>query len=182
MSNLSKKILFGILLVVVGGFSLGLRGGWETVSEFDSAEKALNRGEMTAAVLHFEKVVLWDFPFFDYKDKALKGMEAIKQKARSEKNPVLEGYARDALAFVSVSTDGLHRGRVGSPKDRGSLPNHFWSWMVGISLLTWIGATFFLILGSFNTNLTIKNKKRFFITATLLILVFFFWIYSIQQL
>jgi hypothetical protein len=182
MNNLKKSISYLILLVLAGLLSLGVRGWWETVSEFDQAEKALNRGEMTAAVLHFEKVVLWDFSFFEFRNKALKRMETIRQKAQSDKNPILEGVARDAQAFALVSTDGLHRGRENGSKSRVSLPNHFWSWMVGVSLITWIGLAFLFIFFFFENNLTIANKKWFALGVILLVFFIALWLFSIARL
>jgi hypothetical protein len=171
MNNLSRTIL-----------SLEVRGWWATTTEFDQAEKALNRGDKVAAVLHFEKVVLWDFPLFGYREKAISRMEMIKQKAHVGKNTILERYAQDALAFASASADGLHRGRGSWQQLGASLPNHFWSWMVGVSLIAWIGITFYFIWFSFDKNMSLVHKKGFIVTFSILLLLVFFWIYSIQQL
>ena len=183
ITGTSKKVknkLIIFFFIGLGILSLGIRVWWGSVDELNQAELSLKQGDFPSAVIHYEKTILWNFPFFNYKGKAMKGINSIKQKAQNEKNQVVSRYAEDALTFAQSSI-GI------SPTNRPHLnktppPPRFWSAMVGLSLLTWIGIVFFLIGFSFDNHMDIRSKRGFIFTLSLFVLVFFFWIYSILSL
>jgi hypothetical protein len=175
-----KEKLIIFFLIVLGIISLGGRVWWGSADELNQAEAALGKKDYPSAVLHYEKVILWNFPIWGYSEKAVKGIEAIRQKAQSEKNQIATQYAGDALAFARASTGKSPKNQIHSFKIQ--VPPRFWSAMVGISLLTWIGLVFFLIGFSFDENMFIRRKAGFISVLILFALVFFLWVYSIQQL
>lgn len=180
-TNSHRKYLFILLLMVLSGIlSLGIRAWWGSATELKEAERALIKKEYFSAIIHYEKVLFWNFPIFGYKNMAETGIKTITQRVDTEKRALITSYARDALAFASASTQGFSRDRTYF-QGKG-LPDPLWSAVVGISLLAWIGLTLFLIAFIFNDKLVIPNKTLFFITLTILVLVLFLWIYSMHRL
>jgi hypothetical protein len=175
-----KKKLGLLLVILLGIIALGGRVWWGSVDELNQAESTLKRKDFPAAVIHYEKVILWNFPIGGYSEKAEKGIEAIRQMAQSEKNQIAEQYANDALAFSLASIGKMPNNQNNSVKV--PVPPRFWSAMVGLSLLAWIGIVFFLIGFSFDKNMIIQRKTGIIWGLSLFALVFFFWVYSIHQL
>jgi hypothetical protein len=175
-----KEKLIILFMIILGIISLGGRVWWGSADELDQAESAFKNKDYPSAIIHYEKVILWNFPFFDYKDKAMKGIQSIKEKARAENNQVVKRYAEDSLAFALTSTGNSPR----TPNNSGntSVPHRFWSAVVGISLLTWIGITFYLIGFFFDKNMSLRHKAGFIFTLCILTLILLLWIFSIHQL
>jgi len=167
-------------MIVLGIISLGGRVWWGSADELHQAESSLGKKDYPSAVIHYEKVILWNFPIGGYSEKAVKGIEAIRQKAQSEKNQTAEQYAKHALAFALASIGKLPNSQNNAVKVR--VPPRFWSAMVGLSLLAWIGIIFFLIGFSFDKNMIIRRKTGLIFALSLFAFVFFLWVYSIHQL
>lgn len=167
-------------MIVLGVLALGGRVWWGSADELTQAESALGQKDYPSAVIHYEKVILWNFPIWGYSEKAAKGIESIRQAAQSEKIQIAERYAQDALAFAMASIGKLPSNQTTSIKIQ--VPSRFWSAMVGLSLLTWIGVAFLFFITCFERNLKITNKKKFFIIVTLLAIFISLWIFSINQL
>lgn len=174
----NKLIFFSMILL--GIFSLVGRVWWGSVNELIKSEYAMGKKDYSKAVIHYEKAILWNFPFLDHKDKAIKGIQSIKEWAQVENGQIVERYAEDSLAFALTSL-----GNSPEPKNNSfntPTPSRFWSAMVGLSLLTWIGITFLFITSCFERNFHIINKKRFTLIFFLLGIVIFLWIFSINRL
>ncbi|MFH0786485.1 MAG: hypothetical protein V2B13_02605 [Pseudomonadota bacterium] len=175
-----KNKLIILFMILFGILSLGGRVWWGSADELIQAETALGKKDYPSAVIHYEKVILWNFPFEGYSEKAVKGIETIQQMAQSEKNQLAERYAQDALAFAMTSIGKSPKSQTNSIKTQ--IPNPFWSAMVGLSLLTWIGIAFLFIVSCFENNLKIANKKKGVFIFTLLVIALSLWIFSINQL
>lgn len=180
-TNNRRKYLFILFLMVLSGIlSLGIRAWWGSATELKDAERASIKKEYPSAIIHYEKVLLWNFPFLGYNNIAKTGIETIIRRVDPEKKSFIKAYARDTLAFATASTQGFSRNQTPFP---GKIfPDPLWSALVGISFLAWMGLTFFLIAFLFDDKLNIPDKAFFLITLAILIFIFLFWIYSIHRL
>lgn len=177
--KMKNKLIF-ILFIIIGVLSIGFRAWWGSTVELYQAESALQKKEYPSSVIHYEKVILWNFPFFDYKNKAIKGIHIIQERAQAEDNQVVKQYAKDSLAFALASTEASHK--IKNHSSTTLIPNRFWSAIVGLSLLTWIGITFLLIVFSFDNNMSLRHKTKFIFTLCILTFFLLLWILSIRQL
>jgi hypothetical protein len=153
---------------------LGGRTWWGACSEIQHGRSALEKKEYISAILHYEKAILWKFPYPAYRREASEQIQFIQQLARHQNNVIVERYADQALSFSQDST--------GNQARDSNLPNPLWSVIAGFSFLAWIGTIFLLIAYSFDQQLHLKNKKYFWILSTITLFMILLWLTSLKLL